>query len=166
LPIVPFSRIAESITYVESMRDWGSNPPPATNLINKLQAFGFLFNWVHWVQQQIQIPLCLPSNGDNQLLHCCGHTHQLFPKRNAQSIANCKWVGVSWVRRNVTRECRKACAPAFWIPTAHQTRRRACRRRQDWLAHVSPFLLEPAALSGGRHQSPTRTAAARVDLCP
>ncbi len=44
--------------------------------------------------------------------------------------------------------------------TAHQTRRRACRRRQDWLAHVSPFLLEPAASSGGRHQSPTRTTAA------
>jgi len=36
LPIVPILRIAESITYAESMRDWGSNPPPATNRINHL----------------------------------------------------------------------------------------------------------------------------------
>jgi hypothetical protein len=35
-PIGPISRIAESITYVESMRDWGSNPPPATNLFQPL----------------------------------------------------------------------------------------------------------------------------------
>ena len=41
--------------------------------------------------------------------------------------------------------------------TAHQTRRPACWRRQDWLAYVSPFLLEPAASSGCRHQNPTRT---------
>ena len=30
MPILPIARIAESITYVESMRTWGSNPPPAT----------------------------------------------------------------------------------------------------------------------------------------
>jgi len=32
LPIVPISRIDESITYVELRRDWGTNPPPATKL--------------------------------------------------------------------------------------------------------------------------------------
>ena len=39
LPILPFSLIAGSVTYVESMGLWSSNPPPATKstlVFNKL----------------------------------------------------------------------------------------------------------------------------------
>jgi len=64
------------------------------------------------------------------------------------------------VRLGICEPQGKATMAGKHSATAHQTRRRACWRRQDWLAHVSPFLLEPAASSGGRHQSPTRTAAA------
>jgi integrase len=44
--------------------------------------------------------------------------------------------------------------------TAHQTGSGAGRRGQDWLAHISTFLLEPVTSSKCRHQSAARVAAA------
>jgi hypothetical protein len=39
-PVWPFWPIGKSITYVESMRTWSSNPPPATNFFNHLHQKG------------------------------------------------------------------------------------------------------------------------------
>jgi hypothetical protein len=44
-PFLPFSLIAESITYIESTGIWSSNPPPATNLdVRKSSAYFKNFN--------------------------------------------------------------------------------------------------------------------------
>src|SRR5579864_7025185 len=49
-PVWPFWPIGKSITYVESMRTWGSNPPPATNLFNHLQSIAGI-----WEQTEEQV---------------------------------------------------------------------------------------------------------------
>jgi hypothetical protein len=61
-PFWPFWPIGKSITYAESMRTWGSNPPPATN--SKL----FPFNGFQSGDKKLNERLALDSLSLSQTL--------------------------------------------------------------------------------------------------
>ena len=89
---------------------------------------------------------------DSRLSACIIHLNESLSKGKSAAVQ------IYPVPRKIGPCCVATTLAREHSATADQTCSRACRGRQDWLAHVSAFLLEPAASSGCRHQSPTGTA--------